>query len=215
MNNKNLIFYPWLHNKDKDYASFSETPKSIKRKSYLLTEGERCSEWFPGEVAFDCDVDNPSTRLPDSIFNNSLLLIVSEKLKELIENNTTTEIEFLKIFIRNHKKRKVEKTYFIANVLKTISCMDRNKSDYENSSLDKSQVHHIKHLVLDENKIPKEINIFRLGEENDLILVREDLVKVIESSGLTGLQFGKIEDYGKQYRRVDRMALLKYWDTQK
>ncbi len=77
------------------------------------------------------------------------------------------------------------------------------------SALDKTQVHHIEHLYLDENKIPAETNIFRLGEETSLVLVKNDFAKSIIDSGCTGISFIDIRDYGKQYRLIDRVALAK------
>jgi hypothetical protein len=208
MNSKTQEFSPWMHVRNNDLASFDQCPDNIRRKAYLLTEGVGCRDWFPEDVEFKMD-DNKGLILADSIPNGVLFLIVSEKLKAILEKEVPGEIEFLPIQVLDHQKNKIEARYYIANVLTVVLCMDYQKSVYVMSALDKTQVHHFKNLVLDNAKIPENTKIFRLGEETTLTLVRYDLIKVIIDSGCTGMSFIDIKDYGKQYRPVDRVALAK------
>ena len=50
-------------------------------------------------------------------------------------------------------------------------------------------------LVLKKQAIAKNQRIFRLQRWGDVILVREDLVEMLQSAGLTGLLFVRSEDY--------------------
>lgn len=208
MNNELTKFSLWAHVKNNDLASFDQRPDSIRRKAYLLNEGIRCKSWFPEDVEFTMD-DNKGMVLVDSIPNRTFLLIFSEKLKSILEKEAPGEIEFLPIQVLDHQKNKVESSYYIANVLTVISCTDHQKSVYEMSALDKAQVHHFEHLVLDKAKIPNNTKIFRLREKTRLVLVRHDFAKLLVDSGCTGINFMNIEDYGKQYRPVDRVALAR------
>jgi len=208
MNSKTQEFSPWMHARDNNLASFDQCPDNIRRKAYLLTEGVRCGDWFPEDVEFKMD-DNKGMALADSIPNGVLFLMVSEKLKAILEKEVPGEVEFLPIQVLDHQKNKIEPRYYIANILRVASCTDYQKSVFVMSALDKTQVHHFKNLVLDKTKIPEKTKIFRLGEETTLVLVRHDLVKLIVDSGCTGMSFMDIKDYGKQYRPIDRVALAR------
>lgn len=201
-------FYPWKHIKDSELACFDEVPENIRKKDYLLNKGQSCSEWFPGQVCFEIN-KGVGIKLSDSIPNRVLLLIVSDKLKHILEAEASCEIEFLPINIVDHEKSPLQADYYIANVLSSIRCMEATTSDFVPSAMDKSQVHHIKRLVLDESKIPEKANIFRLGEEMDTVLVRGDLANLITSAECNGMRFIDLEDYGKQYRRIDRAEWMR------
>lgn len=201
-------FYPWQHAQDDSLAVLDEVPDSIRKQSYLLNKRQPCRDWFPEGVQFAM-AERGGIRLADSIPNNTLLLIVSGKLKGLLESEASCEIEFLPISILDHEKVPVQDDYYIANVLYSIQCMDVEASDFVQSAMDESQVHHIKQLVLDHQKIPEQTNVFRLGEELDTILVRGDLANRITATGCSGMHFINLADYGKQYRTVDRAEWIR------
>ena len=208
MNNKTQEFSPWMHVRDNDLASFDQYPENIDRKAYLLTEGISCKGCLPEDVEFSMD-DNKGMITTDSMPNNLRLFLISEKLKAILEKEVPGEIEFLPIQVLDHQKNKIESSYYIANFLTVVACMNHQESVYVMSALDKTQVHHFKHLFLDKTKIPDNTKIFRLGEQKRLVLVRRDLANLILDSGCTGISFIDIKDYGKQYRPVDRVALAK------
>ncbi|WMJ74181.1 hypothetical protein RCC89_13540 [Cytophagaceae bacterium ABcell3] len=203
------IYHPWLHDWSHDgLIQIEDTPDSIEEDDYKLDEGILCSSWFPENVLFEMSEEGGKV-LADSVPNHALLHIVSPRLKDLLEIHAKDCIEFLPIGILDHKKFPVETPYYIMNVLRTLPCMDEERSDFVRSAIDKSQVHHIKRLVLDEDQIPDDANIFRLGQERDLILVRSDLAEAIKREGMTGIYFMAIEDYGKQYRKSNREEMIK------
>lgn len=199
-------FYPWMGFKSRELTSFDQRPDSIRGKAYRLNTGAPCKSWFPEGVKFEVDSKSGPV-LADSIPNVVLLKIVSARLKGVLEEQSSGEIEFLPVEVLDHQHVPVDSPYFVANALTVISCMDHEQSDFVMSALDKTQVHHIRRLVLDLTKIPEETNLFRLAEEPDLVLVRGDLAEAINDSGCTGINFTDIRDYGKQYRPIDRAAL--------
>lgn len=200
-------FYPWMHVQDRKLVKIDEAPDIIRGEKYLLNTGKSCSDWFPDQIYFEMYNKN-GTQLSDSIPNVLLLLIVSDKLKKILEAEASCEIEFLPINILDHEKSTLQADFYIANVLSSIRCMDAEASDFVPSSLDKNQVHHIKRLVIDNSKIPEKANIFRLGEEMDTVLVRGDLVNLITSAQCTGIHFIDLEDYGEEHRPIDRMEMI-------
>lgn len=199
MPDNHKIFYHWLDSDDEEIANIDESPSNVDRKAYLISKGVPCKDWFPENAEFPLDEDAGMV-LTDAIPNSQLLTIVSAPLKELLEKHASCDMEFLAIHIRDHRGQLLENPYYILNVLETISCMNREKSDYDASALDESQVVTFRHLYLDTDKIPEHTNLFRFGEERDMFMIRQDLMQILIDSGMTGLEFTSIKDIGETYR---------------
>jgi hypothetical protein len=167
--------------------------------SYLLHEGVSVKHWFPTDTVFQL-ADHRGIKLTDSIPNTLLLLIVSEKLKGVLEEKSGTEIEFLPVRIRNQRGRLVPDPYFIANPLGTLECVDTERSKFRTSEIRPDQVARFYNLALDASKIPPDTRLFRLKEKSNLVIVREDLGKDILRAGCDGMTFLNIEDYGAEFR---------------
>lgn len=195
-----MEYFPWLNDDEDDaLAWIDQSPEEIRRKDYLLTTGDRARDWFPDDVMFDLS-DDYGIRLADSIPNVLGFLIVSDKLKHILEDQSSTEIEFLPVGIRNQKKRPVDRPYYVANVLGTLACVDIEQSDFTMDAIDKEHVDWFRRLVLDESRIGTNHNIFRLAELPGLILVREDLVDAVLEQDCTGIIFQYLEEYGAEFR---------------
>jgi hypothetical protein len=191
-----VSYYPWV-NDDEDESRKEE----LDGKGYLLKKGVPCKDWFPEGLIFDLSKEKGS-KLTDSIPNTSALLVVSAKLKGILEKETPKgTIEFLSVRLRTPRKKVLDAPYFIANVLGTVACMEAKKSDFTMDSIIKDQVLYFRRLVLQEKKIPKDAKIFRLAEHSRLILVRDDLGQAIVDEDCTGMIFQELEDYGSESRK--------------
>ncbi|RKH46210.1 imm11 family protein [Corallococcus sicarius] len=197
-----MSYYPWVRDdEDESFAWMDALRKDpMDGNGYLLTKGVPCKDWFPEGLIFDLSKERGS-KLTDSIPNTSALLVVSAKLKGILEKETPQgTIEFLPVRLRTPRKKTLDTPYFIANVLGTVACMDAKKSDFTMDSIIKDQVQRFRRLVLQEKKIPKDAKIFRLAEQSRLILIREDLGQTIIDEDCTGMIFQELEDYGSQFR---------------
>ncbi len=197
-----MRFYPWVDDDEDD--SFAWITKDSDfllhcMDSYLLHEGVSVKHWFPTDTVFQL-ADHRGIKLTDSIPNTLLLLIVSEKLKGVLEEKSGTEIEFLPVRIRNQRGRLVPDPYFIANPLGTLECVDTERSKFRTSEIRPDQVARFYNLALDASKIPPDTRLFRLKEKSNLVIVREDLGKDILRAGCDGMTFLNIEDYGAEFR---------------
>lgn len=185
---------------DDGWAWIDRTPEELDENEWLLNEGKSAKDWFPSEVEFQLSKEY-GIKLADSIPNVILKIIVSERLKSLIEAQVKPEdVEFFPIKIRNQKKRLVDKPYYLMNVLRIISCVDRNKSDFDMDDIIKDQVDYFRRLALDESKIPADAKLFRLAEKLNLIVVREDFGEAVLDGECTGIIFQALDDFGKEFR---------------
>lgn len=197
-----MKFYPWIEDEEDD--SFAWITKDSQflmrcRDTYQLREGIPVNSWFPGDVTFTLAEDY-GIKLTDSIPNTLNRLIVSQKLKCALEEKSEADIEFLPVHIRNHKGHVVQQPYFIANLLSTVECVDRERSQFQASAIRPDQIFTFFRLALDTSKIPPDAKIFRLKEARNLIIVREDLADDILNSGCDGMMFLEMEAYGAEFR---------------
>ena len=193
-------YHPWEHpTSDPSLAWIDASPDSIIQDDFRLNEGVSCADWFPDDVVFDVS-DDYGIKLADSIPNMILLRVVSDRLRKVLEQHAGASIEFLPVRIRDKKRRLVKAPYYVANLLGSVACMDRSRSDFDMSHLDKGQVSRFRRLTLDPSKIDPSVKIFRLAEMMELVLVRDDLAAAIERAGCTGLDLLPLEDFGAEYR---------------
>jgi hypothetical protein len=195
-------YYPWLSDDEDDSFAWlgPKDPEELGRNDWRLSEGVLCADWFPSGLVFDMSKQD-GIKLTDSVPNSSALLVVSQKLRKVLEREATgAEIEYLPIRLKNQKGKVVAKPYFIANVIGSVRCVDLKRSDFEINRISKDQVSHFRRLALDEKKVPKDARIFRLAEKTALILVRQDLASAIIKSGSTGMLFQELEEYGSEFR---------------
>lgn len=197
-----MKFYPWANDDEDDsFAWITKDSDFLMHcmDSYLLHEGVSVKSWFPTDTVFQL-ADHHGIKLTDSISNTLHLLIVSERLKGVLEEKSGAEIEFLPVHIRNQRGRFVPEPYFIANLVGAVECVDRERSRFWCSEIRPDQVFHFHNLVLDESKIPPDVRLFRLREKSNLVIAREDLGKDILRAGCDGMIFQNIEDYGAEFR---------------
>ena len=201
---KGFDYYPWLEDDEDDsFAWIYDTPPELMETDFQLQEGEPCSSWFPKDLTFDLSPEHGS-KLTDSIPNTDRHIIASEKLKELLEARVSPgSIEFLPVRLRNPKKKLVDKKYFVANVLKTVGCVDKEQSEFVMDAIDKGQVNYFTRLTLDEKKIPEDATLFRLGEKTDLVIIRSDLARVLLDAKCNGMMFIVMEEYGAEFREAE------------
>jgi hypothetical protein len=193
-------YYPWCDDQDESFAWIVETPKEIDDDEWRLGEGKPAASWFPKEVTYRLEKEG-GVKVGDYIKNASRLLFVSARLKEFLEKNASeSRIEFFPVKIRNHKGRLIDKPFFIANPIGAVACLDQEKSDFRWGAIAKDQVDRFRRLVLDESKIPRDLKLFRLAEQTNLVIVRRDLAQDIVDNDFTGMFFMEMEDYGMEWR---------------
>ncbi len=120
-------------------------------------------------------------------------LVFSTRLRKVLNNNAVDNIQYFDFDIVSPKSNNVYTDYKIANIVGLVDCVDKNKSDlkYFNSG----NIKRIRKLVLDESKIPPELNVFRLSNRSTLTIVHQCVKDAVVNAGITGCVFYKVEEY--------------------
>jgi hypothetical protein len=193
-------FSVWVHDLHPDYAQIGDnTPPEIEDISLALHRGIAVGDKFPDGIVFNLSHDH-GIQLTDSLGNFILLHVVSERLRDVIQK-TGCPVEFHPVKIRNHKGRIAREPYFVMNLLCTIDCMDRMKSDWAESEIEPGKARRIREIILDMDKIPEGTRLFRLSVDPSLIFVDINLAREIyRGLGCRGMIFQKIETHGEEFR---------------
>lgn len=147
-----MLYYVWsVDDTDESYAFIDEFGDEINRNCWKLDKGISCSDWFPSFPEIQIG-ELGGIKIPDYVENRFDFLIISQKLKEVLEEKSAALFEFFPVNILDKKGRSIGKPYFIANLLDTVDCVDMDASEYQMGSLVKDQVSDFSLLVLDEEK---------------------------------------------------------------
>jgi hypothetical protein len=154
------------------------------------SRGVRMGESYPAAgVRFQMTPMVPGLRVTDIVQNTLGYLMVTARMKALLEAHAKAEFEFLPFTLLNHKARVASRDCYIANVLGTVDCVDVEKTQGRRSAMLPDTYARITRLVLDPERIDPERNLFRIASQPQTLILRDDLRAVLEKEGMTGAQY--------------------------
>ena len=153
---------------------------------YRLRKGIRLLPEYPADGVLDLSEEGGDMRV-DFIRNTGRVILASSRAREVLIAGGAIEaqVEYLPVTLRDKKQRNLPTQYFIVNPVVNVTCMDRKHSVFSTYD-DSDEVISIERLYLDDGQLPKDVPIFRLGEDKKFILIRQDLFAAIQGAGLTG-----------------------------
>jgi hypothetical protein len=158
-----------------------------------MWKGKSVKENFPADAELVMSHDFPdNTVLADSLMNREYLIVGSERLKKFFEERQVELVEYLKVAIRDHKG-KIAATYYIVNPLNAVECLDLEASGARTSRVLPTHVMAVKKLVLREEAIPPDRQLFRTAGYPQGRIIRRELASAVEKGGFTGIQFQKFD----------------------
>ncbi|MDG9669603.1 hypothetical protein ONV78_17835 [Hahella sp. CR1] len=167
---------------DRDYCFIDFPPKEIHLQSWRLMEGAPISEVYPEDIGVTMSNEYPGRVLTDFIANVELCLIVSKAVKKTMEKVNQGPIEFLPLWIYNHKSRLESKDYFYVNPLGAYDVLDLNKSgvDYYEDS---EKVVSVDWYVLSRKKLnqPNLPDIFRIKEWPKAYVISQRMLEALQA----------------------------------
>lgn len=196
-----MDYLPWIDDRNDDgLACITDRFEAIGKNDFRILKEESIHTWWPDEVIFDLSPDY-GVKLVDYIPNVLGLHIISEKLKNILNDECGESFDFYPVKIRNQKGRLVNKPYYLAHLRVIIAAMDYDKSDFRLSHINPERASRIRRIILDEKKIPKNTKVFALKEDSSLWLIRRDLgVKIYREYDCRGMLFIMLDSYGEEWR---------------
>ncbi len=155
----------------------------------MPTQGDAMGSLYPDDMEFEMAIEVPGFQIPDVINNSLGYLMVSNRFKLLLEQQSGVNIEFLRFALLNHRKQVACDQCYIANILGTVDCVDKKKTLAVEHPLMDNQIREINILHLDISKIDEDRALFRIASRPRVIIIRSDLRLVCETNRITGLEF--------------------------
>jgi hypothetical protein len=169
-------------------------PKSPE--AWKFQEGQSLIKQFPKGAAIQFSSNFPDARKLYDFQDNVLsALIISEKVRKVLESLKITNAEYLPVDVKDHKGKVVGKDYAILNLLGTEDAIDMEKGVYRMSNLEEDQIGRIKKFAINEKGIRPGIKIFRCTRKRRLVLINEEVHAAFVKAGLTGFKAVKAESW--------------------
>jgi hypothetical protein len=132
-------------------------------------------------------------KLSLKIQNNEPLFVVSKKLEDVLKENCQN-IDFYNLTIK--KEGQLICDYKIVNITKAVNCINHEDSELVYWESTHDTVFNINGLVLNEEVIPRDLNIFILGEvRGTVVVVHQTLKNAILEQKITGCNFCEMKDF--------------------
>ncbi|MFY0526487.1 imm11 family protein [Archangium gephyra] len=144
---------------------------------------------FPAGGTMSFSKDYPDfIRVLDFMTNTMSLPIVSGKVRQVFTSLGMDRCEFLPVTIQDHKGQVASKDHCIVNVLDVQDTIDMERSEYELSPFDESQISRIKRLVVKKEGIDPKALFFRARTSMRELFMHESLHEALVQAGVTGFK---------------------------
>ena len=141
---------------------------------------------IPDKVRLYCDSVNHGPT--DYVGNPLSWPICSQKLVDIIQAMDSRDVEFFKAPLFESGGNTPIPCYQVMNVIRTVSCLDLDKSKLSYSP-DRSKITGVFEHVLTVDSIPSDAHIFRLQEWMHTIIVSDEMAQAYVGKGLKGIAF--------------------------
>lgn len=187
-----------LRAESSDGAIIDALPKDSPT-NWKFSTGEPLARGFPagGRVSFS-DHFPGRRKLYDFVRNTVGVLLVSSRVKQVLDDLQVDNTEFLSIVMCDHQWNPVVDGYGILNILGSQEAIDMEKSIYDTSALSR-EIGHVSNLVLTQGKIDPKADIFRARNMMELILISDRTKQAFEQAGLTGFRAHPAEGFDDMF----------------
>ncbi|RKH44953.1 imm11 family protein [Corallococcus sicarius] len=178
----------WVLKTNYTSAVIKEMPPGAP-EAHTLERGEPAAELFPPESTVRFSEEFPTRRKVCDFMSNIFgSLIVSAKVKRILEEQGANNCEFIPLRILDHKGKVASKEHFLLQVLGHVEAVDMERSQVVMSAILKERIGNIEHLVLNREAIPPDAVIFRLSRKRNEFLVKQATYEALTNQGVTGLK---------------------------
>lgn len=156
---------------------------------YKIDSGEKIN-FSEGEILINYKSDTGI--LPDYLNNDYAWLIISQRCREIFENNTNPEeVQFINVTLRDLSTGNINMSYYIANVINVLDAIDLKNSNYSIYKSKDSEVLSIRKYAVKKSELKGQI--FKLKDMAFPKFVSEKIMKTIKKGKLKGFAFTEIQ----------------------
>lgn len=160
-----------------------------------ITKGKKIENWNPNLIEFNYTVTEDEYKVYDKIENNTMMPIVSEKFKNLIESLSIPNLQFLALDNIKDSNGEFLNNYYFMNVLEVLETdvIDLETSIFKYSNVRNEVILRIIEHSIRYNKINHSIFRIRLNKySNSGIIISDEIRKLMIENNITGFSFERI-----------------------
>jgi hypothetical protein len=187
---RNRKFRPFVCDLDKQFEEYCS----------ILKKGVWIDQWDDRVTLVSCQDGELLSRLS----NDSDMYLLSDKVISVFEENAIKGFQFLPVAILKEDKSRLPGYNTVGNIYKTVSCLNLQQSVYSVFGSKDSRYPHpnsdywgkvrvIDKMVINQNKLPDDLDIFRLDEKKSTVFVSEKFVDMWRSHKFSNLEFMEIQ----------------------
>lgn len=177
---------------DEHELSVDALPPTLVRLGLRFDEGRRVASPVP-RFEIPCGPCSEE-RLTDNVVAPTRMgLLVNDKLKTLFSDFGASNIQYFPVIIRGVSSGDMDGAYWIANIIGTRACIDREASEL--SFFDDGQIEFIDRLALKVGEGAAFGHIFRIDEFPSLVVIHDELKSRLQEASVTGVKFYKPEEF--------------------
>ncbi len=154
--------------------------------------------WFTGEKIDQKKLPNPIIYNTDSSMNpedfplhSDSSFLVSDKILNILKALEIVGFDYYPAKIIKSKK-KIYNNYYVLNILNVLDCLDKEKSKFKIKEFGPAKVYMFKKISFSEDKIPKDVKIFRINESTN-VFINQEIRDAFINAVVTGAEFIPIE----------------------
>lgn len=144
---------------------------------------------IPERITYYCENDLFPEDFP---MTGGSQFLISSKIKQVFEAHNVTCVNYYDSCLVQPNGNIIE-GYKTTIIKKIINCVDLGKSNYFNLGVDGIDILSFSKVVLINEKIPKEVLLFRLGESPATLLIHKKLKEALEKEAVTGIDFIEVD----------------------
>ncbi|WP_405170647.1 DUF1629 domain-containing protein [Paenibacillus sp. FSL H8-0280] len=160
-----------------EYVKGSGTDRFVFREGRELT-GQIVSP----KIVFECLEESLTDVLP----NSGLLLIVSKKVVEILQEICPEDIQIFEANVYIGEKKIPD--YYLLNIVSTIEVIDKTESEFTTIKGTDS-ILNFKKIVYKFDGLPNNHHLVRNLDYKSHVLISDDLKEVFERNNIKGVQF--------------------------
>lgn len=144
-----------------------------------IDKGQPFLDDFAGDYLSAKMNDDPDrTLLFDAIGCGYEFMVISEAIRKFLEKETTDPIEYIPMQIRDQNGVPTPEQYWVVNVLEPVDCLNKELSVYEQSSANPNVFIGVDKVVLHEERVPEDRNVFKIEGINQILFSNQLIEKM-------------------------------------
>ena len=180
------MYWQVSENLDDEYANMGAMPDfDYHKEDFSWIQGSKFDGQWPGGLEYHIDPDCGDL-VPDMITTGTPL--VTKRFIEVLESLGIENFQTFEMTLLDKGSKKIEKEFFVFNLLDRFDCVDMENSVYK--SMEGSKRLYFKKIIIDKDKAENKL-IFRANETPSEIFIDDSVKKALEEAGLFGLEFIK------------------------